>query len=253
VVVRVFYEAAEIEYVLYNPRPNLDTSEREMQSNVKVVLALFRAVEERDRETLFELCHDDVEFHDAASLPYGGTVRGKAEIRARLEAASETTWLGTWGPLQPTKAERSMDPRVIAAEGDQVAVLYTQRALSPGGERFTAPVVGLYEVRDGKFARAQMFHFDTAALLAFLDRAAASEPAPAASSDRRARHDARDRAGGTGDQLRGSGRSGPRGRSAVRAADGRLALGPSRRGVASRHSLHPSDHADGCPSSTDES
>ncbi len=151
-----------------------------MQSNVEVVLALFRAVEERDREALFGLYHDDVEFHDAASLPYGGSVRGKAAIRARLEAAPETTWLGTWGPLQPTEAERRMDPRVIAAEGDQVAVLYTQRALSPGGERFEAPVVGLYEVRDAKFARAQMFHYDTAALLAFLDRTAASEPAPAA-------------------------------------------------------------------------
>ena len=151
-----------------------------MQSNIEVVLALFRAVEERDREALFGLYDDDVEFHDAASLPYGGTVRGKAAIRAQLEAAPETTWLGTWGPLQPTEAERRMDPRVIAAEGDQVAVLYTQRGLSPGGERFEAPVVGLYEVRDGKFARAQMFHYDTAALLAFLERAAASEPAPAA-------------------------------------------------------------------------
>lgn len=151
-----------------------------MQSNVEVVLALFRAVEERDREALLGLYHDNVEFHDAASLPYGGSVRGKAAIRAQLEAAPETTWLGTWGPLQPTEAERRMDPRVIAAEGDQVAVLYTQRALSPDGERFEAPVVGLYEVRDGKFARAQMFHYDTAALLAFLDRTAASEPAPAA-------------------------------------------------------------------------
>lgn len=151
-----------------------------MQSNIEVVLALFRAVEERDREALFGLYDDDVEFHDAASLPYGGTVRGKAAIRAQLEAAPETTWLGTWGPLQPTEAERRMDPRVIAAEGDQVAVLYTQRGLSPGGERFEAPVVGLYEVRDGRFARAQMFHYDTAALLAFLERAAASEPAPAA-------------------------------------------------------------------------
>jgi uncharacterized protein len=151
-----------------------------MQSNVEVVLALFRAVEERDREALFGLYHDDVEFHDAASLPYGGSVRGKAAIRARLEAAPETMWLGTWGPLQPTEAERRMDPRVIADEGDQVVVLYTQRALIAGGERFEAPVVGLYEVRDGKFARAQMFHYGTAALLAFLDRTAASEPAPAA-------------------------------------------------------------------------
>jgi ketosteroid isomerase-like protein len=90
--------------------------------------------------------------------------RGRAALKARATSAHE----------------RRMDPRVIAAEGDQVAVLYTQRALSPGGERFEAPVVGLYEVRDAKFARAQMFHYDTAALLAFLDRAASCEPAPAA-------------------------------------------------------------------------
>lgn len=151
-----------------------------MQSNVEVVLGTFRAVEERDRDALFELYHDDVEFHEAPSLPYGGTIRGKAAIAAQLEAAPEATWLGTWGPLQPTQAERRMDPRVVATDGEQVAVVYTQRALSPDGERFEAPVLGLYEVRDGKFARAQMFHYDTVAILAFLERAASSEPATAA-------------------------------------------------------------------------
>ena len=52
-----------------------------------------------------------------------------------------------------------------------ITVLYTHRAVSPDGERFEAPVFGLYRVRDGKFARAQMFHYDTAAILAFLERA----------------------------------------------------------------------------------
>jgi uncharacterized protein len=159
---------------------NTPRSEFAMQSNVDVVLGAFRAVEGRNREALFELYHNDVEFHEAPSLPYGGTVRGKAAIRAQLEAAPEATWLGTWGPLQPTEAERRMDPRVVATEGEKVAVLYTQRALSPNGERFEAPVLGLYEVRDGKFARAQMFHYDTAAILAFLARAGSSERPTAA-------------------------------------------------------------------------
>jgi ketosteroid isomerase-like protein len=52
-------------------------------------------------------------------------------------------------------------------------VLYRQRAIDPAGERFDAPVLGLYEVRDGKFARAQMFHYDTAAVVDFLTRAKA--------------------------------------------------------------------------------
>jgi ketosteroid isomerase-like protein len=64
-----------------------------------------------------------------------------------------------------------MDPRVIATAGDEVAVLYTQRAVSVQGERFEAPVIGLYEVRDGKCSRARMFHFDTADILEFLERA----------------------------------------------------------------------------------
>jgi uncharacterized protein len=154
-----------------------------MQSNAEVVLSAIRAVEERDREALFELYHEDVEFHDAPSLPYGGIIRGKAAVREQLETMPEATWLGTWGPLQPAEAERRVDPRVVAAEGEQVTVLYTQRALGPDGERFESPVLGLYEVRDGKLARAQMFHYDTVAILAFLDRAAGPEQATAAWGD----------------------------------------------------------------------
>ena len=144
-----------------------------MQSSEEVVLATIAAVEERDRERLFALWHPDVEFHDASSLPYGGTMRGRAALIEQLENRPEETWLGTWGPLQPTEAERRMDPRMIASAGDEVVVLYTQRAIGAGGERFEAPVIGLYEVRDGMFARAQMFHYDTAAIVAFLERCGA--------------------------------------------------------------------------------
>lgn len=142
-----------------------------MESSADVVLSAFRAIEERDRDRLFAVFHDEVELHDAPSLPYGGSSRGKEAIRDQLETTPERTWLGTWGPLQPTDAERRMDPRVVADDGDEVTVEYTQRALSPTGERFESPVLAIYRVRDGKFARAQMFHYDTAAILAFLERA----------------------------------------------------------------------------------
>jgi len=143
-----------------------------MSDNVDVVLQTFRAVEQRDVEALFALYHPEVEFHDAPSLPYGGTERGKKDIRERLEREPESTWLGNWGPLQPTEAERRMDPRVVAANDPEVVVLYRQRAVARNGERLDAPVLGIYEVRDGLFARAQMFHYDTAALVAYLGRAA---------------------------------------------------------------------------------
>jgi uncharacterized protein len=148
-----------------------------MTDSVDVVLQAFRAVEERDRERLFALYHPEVEFAEAPSLPYGGFSRGRQEIREQLERSPQQTWLGTWDPLQPSSAERRMDPRPVAASGEEVVVLYRQRAVAPGGERFDAPVLGLYEVREGRFARAQMFHFDTALLLGFLARAhAAVEP-----------------------------------------------------------------------------
>jgi ketosteroid isomerase-like protein len=151
-----------------------------MNSSAEVVLAVFEAVEERDAEKLFELYHEDVEFHEASSLPYGGVTRGKESLRKQLELTPEQTWLGTWGPLQPTEKERRMDPRVVTTGGDEVVVSYRQRAIGPNGERFDNPVLGIYEVRDGKFARAQMLHFDTAAILDFLGRVASASPEMAA-------------------------------------------------------------------------
>lgn len=141
-----------------------------MHGDADVVLGVFEAVEARDRDRLLELCHEEVAFHEAPSLPYGGSMHGKEALRERLETAPQKTWLGTWGPLQPTERERRMDPRVVTTRGQEVVVSYRQRAVGPDGERFDAPVLGIYEVRAGKFARAQMFHYDTAAIVAFLGR-----------------------------------------------------------------------------------
>jgi len=64
-----------------------------------------------------------------------------------------------------------MNPRVVASNGEDVVVEYQQRAVASSGERFEGPVLALYKVRDGKLARAQMFHYDTAAVVDFLRRA----------------------------------------------------------------------------------
>jgi ketosteroid isomerase-like protein len=136
--------------------------------NIQVMLQIFRALEERDptRKNADEreeaLYQPDVEFHWPPALPYGGTFRGK-------DAA---VWSATWNPLQPTASERKMNPQVIGADEHQVVIRYHQRGVSPSGERFDGEVIGLYELRDFKLARAQMFYFDEAALVRFLQRAA---------------------------------------------------------------------------------
>jgi uncharacterized protein len=139
--------------------------------NVEVVLQLFRAIEARESgrsnpEQELALYQPDVEFHWPAALPYGGTLRG-------LTRSSGYNWSATWNPLQPTAAERHMNPRVLGTDDHEVVILYHQRGISPGGERFDGEVIGLYELRDFKLSRAQMFYFDEASLSRFLNRAAA--------------------------------------------------------------------------------
>ena len=130
------------------------------------MLDLFRAIEEhpdhREPERELALYQPDIEFH---WLRYGGTFRG-------FGGSSGRNWSATWNPLQPTAAERKMNPRVIGADDHQVVILYHQRGVSPSGEQFDGEVIGLYELRDFKLSRAQMFYFDEAAVSKFLERAA---------------------------------------------------------------------------------
>ena len=133
---------------------------------VDVVLEAFRAVEQRDHARLEALCHPEVTFHWPQSL---------------VDSRPGYSWDEVWDPLQPTERERAMSPRLIAASDQEVVVLWRQRGLAPGGERFECDVLGLYEVRDHKFARAQMFYFDTEAVLRFLENADAERGSAATS------------------------------------------------------------------------
>jgi uncharacterized protein len=135
--------------------------------SVAIVLEAFRAVEQRDQARLWEFYHPEVEFHWPPTLPFGGSSHGS------VTHGPGPTWSDVWDPLQPTEAERRMDPRVIAATEQEVVVLWRQRGVGPAGDRFDGEVLGLYQVRDGKFARAQMFYFDAVAAQQFLSSAQA--------------------------------------------------------------------------------
>lgn len=126
-------------------------------ANRKLLLDVFRAIEQRDNRRFGELLHPDFELHWPSSLPYGGS-KGR-------------TWSETWEPFQPGETERRMDPRVVAVSEDEGVVLWRQRGVSPSGERFEGEVLGLYQIRDEKLARAQMFYFDTVAVASFLKKA----------------------------------------------------------------------------------
>jgi ketosteroid isomerase-like protein len=134
-------------------------------SSVEVVLAVFAAVEQRDDAAFARVCQPDAEFHWPPSLPYGRAAGG-------LDSDGGAAWAAAWDPLQPTDAQRRLDPRVVAATRHEVVVLWRQRGLTPAGDTIDSEVLGLYHVRDGKLARGQMFYFDPASVLAFLKKAA---------------------------------------------------------------------------------
>jgi uncharacterized protein len=131
--------------------------------NVRVVLTAFDAVERQDDPQFYALIDPEFKIYWPPSLPYGGETAGPDPRRP--------SWSEIWAPLQPTEAERTMDPRVIAANEDEVVVHWRQRGVTPGGDRFDGEVLGLYRVRNGKLVQAKMFYFDTTVVAAFLKKA----------------------------------------------------------------------------------
>jgi uncharacterized protein len=134
-------------------------------ASVAVVVEMFEAVERRDTKRGVEISHENLELHWPPSLPYGGSI-----YWLRASAEHRPSWSETWDPFQG-EAERSLSPRVVAASEQEVVVLWRQRGRDAVGAVLDMPVLGLYEVREGKFARAQMFYFDTVGVVEFLARA----------------------------------------------------------------------------------
>ena len=140
------------------------------QENSKTILAIFRSIEERNNAQFQSYIQPEFEIHWPLSLPYGGAFRGFER--------QPHGWGATWQPLQPTEADRKMDAKIVAAQGDDVVVLWHQRGRTPRGDSLDEEVLGLYHFREGKLARAQMFYFDTAAVARFLAQMKEQSAAP---------------------------------------------------------------------------
>ena len=133
-----------------------------MTESEQIVLEAFAAVDARDDERLKRISHPEASFVWPESLrpSHFRTVHGKMA----------TSWEQVWEPFQPLPEfiTRKMNPQIVASSGARVTVLWHQRGVNRRGERLDCEVLGLYEVRDGRLYRAQMFYFDGAAVRKFI-------------------------------------------------------------------------------------
>jgi uncharacterized protein len=142
----------------------VDTKEKLVTTkNVEVIRRLFRAVEARDIEPMYQIYSTDVVVREAPSLPYGGEYAGHAGI---LEHGMG--YVEAWDHLQDDE-DRRMDAEFVDA-GERVFVCWHQRAHGRDGTRLDLPVVSVYDLHGGQVVRSTMYHLDTATLLTFLDQ-----------------------------------------------------------------------------------
>ena len=88
-----------------------------MSDAMDVVRRLFRAVERRDRDAVMACYAEDVEIHEAAVLPYGGTWRGLSGALAHAQG-----FRAAWDPYQGPDEIR-LDPHFWGDASDTVCVL----------------------------------------------------------------------------------------------------------------------------------
>src|SRR5215217_382468 len=103
-------------------------------TNVRVVLEVFAAIEQRDAARFLAHTHPQVSICWPPSLPWNDGLPGHPDKHGH----HARSWLEVWAPLQPTAAERQMHPEVIAAADDRVVVRWHQRGRSPTGLDLTA-------------------------------------------------------------------------------------------------------------------
>ncbi|HYB34678.1 MAG TPA: nuclear transport factor 2 family protein [Mycobacterium sp.] len=138
-----------------------------MSREIEVVRRLFAAVEQRDLEHVLACYSDDIEITKAAVLPWGGVWRGLEGVLAHAER-----FMRAWGVLQGPEEAR-LDGHFWDDGAGTVCAVFRHRAVDPAtGARFDAPEVGIYKVHDDHVVCSQMFHADSAAVVAFLSNVA---------------------------------------------------------------------------------
>lgn len=124
------------------------------EESVDVVRGVYEAFGHGDVVAVLGAMADDVEWHEAEGMPYGGVYRGGQAVAENV-----------FGPIMRDIPNFAVSPEEIIGSGDTVAVVvrYTGNGQATG-KQLDLPVVHVWDVRDGKIARFRQF-IDTATFL----------------------------------------------------------------------------------------
>jgi ketosteroid isomerase-like protein len=133
------------------------------QQSVQVVRDAYEAMARGDVPAFLGAMADDVEWHEAEGMPYGGVYHGADAVAQNV-----------LGPITTDIPDFAVTPEEYIAEGESVAVVvrYTGSGKATGKE-LNLPVVHVWDVRDGKITRFRQFA-DTASFLEVVPAAGAT-------------------------------------------------------------------------------
>jgi ketosteroid isomerase-like protein len=124
------------------------------EQSVEVVRGAYEAFGRGDVAGVLGAMTDDIEWHEAERMPYGGVYHGPDAVAQNV-----------FGPVTGDIPDLAVTPEEFIVSGDTVAVVarYTGTGKATGKE-LDLLVVHVWDVRDGKLARFRQFA-DTAKFL----------------------------------------------------------------------------------------
>ena len=117
------------------------------EQSVQAVRDVYEAFARGDVPSVLGAMTEDIEWHEADGMPYGGVYRGGEAVAQHV-----------FGPITTDVDGFAVTPEQLIAEADTVVAVtrYTGTGKETGKE-LDIPVVHVWDVRDGKLARFRQF------------------------------------------------------------------------------------------------
>ena len=117
------------------------------EQSVQTVKDVYEAFARGDVGAVLGAMAEDIEWHEADGMPYGGVYRGGQAVAQHV-----------LGPITTDVEDFAVTPEQLIAEADTVVAVtrYTGTGKETG-EKLNIPVIHVWDVVDGKIARFRQF------------------------------------------------------------------------------------------------